>query len=77
MRFADMTLADHEAAGARCYSRDEAMERFDIDPPEPTLDELIFDEEYGKWADRVDRDRRVLVDPDDMWIDPRVEELAA
>ena len=67
----------HSGCDHLCPALCDGGGRYPDEIPEPTLDELIFDEEYGKWADRVDRDRRVLVDPDDMWIDPRITEQVA
>ena len=71
-----MTLADHEAAGARAYSRDEAMARFDVEPLEPSLDEVLFEEAYHRWLGEQERDLQRLV-PEDMWVDPRIREQVA
>ena len=82
MKWADMTLADHEAAGVRAYDRDEAAYQrsvdFDYDPGEDDefLEHVAFESAFDAYLSQRERDEERLV-PEEMWVDPRISEQVA
>lgn len=78
MKLFEATIGDIEAGAERtALTRVDSHDEWDPGEDKGYLEHVAYLEAWGRWADEIDQDRERSVDEDAMWVDPRIEELAA